>query len=49
MCTSFNLNFHYSTHHEDKMGKGACGDKSHSGVCIKELAQQSCSFKDQSG
>ena len=45
----FNLNFQYSTRHEDKMGKCACGDKTYSGICIKELTQQSCSFKDESG
>ena len=74
----FNSNFHNLTHHEDKMGKCACGDKTLSGICIKEFAQeiretaqrsclvnhersslansqikefaqQSCSFKDESG
>ena len=45
----FNLAFHYSIHHEDKISKCACGDKTLSGICIKELAsplKTDCSFKD---
>ena len=55
----FNLAFHYSLYHEDKITKYACGDKTLCGICIKELAQRSClanspmktdcSFKDESG
>ena len=41
----FNLAFHYSTCHEDKVGKCVCGDKTLSGICIKT----ECSFKDESG
>ena len=58
----FNLTFHYSVCHEDKTSKSVCGDKTLSGICIKELAspikefareikelaQRSCSFKDES-
>ena len=48
----FNLAFHFSIYHEDKNSKCACGDKTLSGICIKELAspmQTDCSFKDESG
>ena len=55
----FNLAFDYSIFIEDKIGKFEYGDKTLSGICIKELAQQSCfanspmktdcSFKDESG
>ena len=55
----FNLTFHYSIRHEDKISKCECGDITLSGICIKELAQQSCfanspkktdcSFKYESG
>ena len=40
----FNLAFHYSICHEDKIGKCVCGDKTLSGICIKT----DCSFKDES-
>ena len=39
---TFNLAFHYSICHEDKIGNCACGDKTLSGICIKELAQRTC-------
>ena len=48
----FNLAFHYSIYHEDKISKCAHGDKTLSGICIKELAspmKTDCSFKDESG
>ena len=48
----FNLAFHYSICHEDEIGKCVCGDKTLSGICIKELAspiKTDCSFKDESG
>ena len=48
----FNLAFHYSIYHEDKISKFACGDKTLSGICIKELVspmKTDCSFKDESG
>ena len=40
----FNLAFHYSIYHEDKISKCkcACGDKTLSGICINGLAQRSC-------
>ena len=41
----FNLAFHYSICHEDKIGKCVCGDEILSGICIKT----DCSFKDESG
>ena len=41
----FNLAFHYSICHEDKIGKCACGDKTLSDICIKT----DCSFEDESG
>ena len=41
----FNLAFHISICHEDKIGKCVCGDKTLSGICIKT----DCSFKDESG
>ena len=41
----FNLAFHYSICHEDKIGKCVCGDKTLSSICIKT----DCSFKDESG
>ena len=41
----FNLAFHYSIYHEDKISKCACGDKRLNGVCTKT----DCSFKDESG
>ena len=41
----FNLAFHYSIYHEDKISKCACGDKTLSGICMKT----DCSFKDKSG
>ena len=41
----FNLAFHYSICHEDKIGKCACGDKTLSGICMKT----DCSFKDEFG
>ena len=41
----FNLAFHYSIYHENKIGKCVCGDKTLSGNCIKT----DCSFKDESG
>ena len=41
----FNLVFHYSICHEDKIGKCVCGDKTLRGICIKT----DCSFKDESG
>ena len=40
----FNLAFHYSICHEDKIGNCVCGDKTLSGICIKT----DCSFKDES-
>ena len=45
MWTPFNLAFHYSIYHEDKISKCACGDKTLSGICMKT----DCSFKDESG
>ena len=39
---AFNLAFHYSICHEDKISKCECGDKTLSGICIKKLAQRSC-------
>ena len=39
----FNLAFHYSIFHEDKIDKCVCGDKTLSGICIKT------SIKDESG
>ena len=45
MWTLFNLAFHYSIYHEDKISKCACGDKTLSGICMKT----DCSFKDESG
>ena len=47
----FNLAFHYSIYHEDKISKCECGDKTLCGICIKELAspmKTDCSFKDES-
>ena len=41
----FNLAFHYSICHEDKIVKSVCGDKTLSRICIKT----DCSFKDESG
>ena len=41
----FNLTFHYSIYHEDKISKCACGDKTVSGIRMKT----DCSFKDESG
>ena len=41
----FNLAFHYSIYHEDKISKCACGDKTLSGICMKT----DCSFRDESG
>ena len=41
----FNLVFHYSICHEDKIAKCMCGDKTLSGICIKT----DCSFKDEFG
>ena len=41
----FNLAFHYSIYHEDKISKCTCGDKTFSGICVKT----DCSFKDESG
>ena len=41
----FNLAFHYSICHEDKIGKCVCGDKTLSCICIKTH----CSFEDESG
>ena len=41
----FNLAFHYSIYHEDKISKCACGDKTLSGICMKT----DCFFKDESG
>ena len=41
----FNLAFHYSICHEDKIGKCVCGDKTLSSICIKTDS----SFKDESG
>ena len=41
----FNLFFHYSKFHEDKIGKSVCGDKTLNGICVKT----DCSFKDESG
>ena len=38
----FNLAFHYSIYHEDKISKCARGDKTLSGICINGLAQRSC-------
>ena len=43
--TPFNLAFHYSICHEDKIAKCMCGDKTFSGICIKT----DCSFKDEFG
>ena len=40
----FNLAFHYSIYHEDKISKYACGDKALSGICMKT----DCSFEDES-
>ena len=55
----FNLAFQYSIYHEDTISKCACVDKTLSGICIKELVQQSCfanfpmktdcSFEDEYG
>ena len=42
---SFNLAFHYSIYHEDKISKCACGYKTLSVFCMKT----DCSFKDESG
>ena len=41
----FNLAFHYSLYHEDKISKRACGDKTLSGICMKT----DCSSKSESG
>ena len=41
----FNLAFHYSIYHEDKISKCADGDETLSGICVKI----DCSFKDESG
>ena len=41
---SFNLAFHFSICHEDKIGKCVCGDKILTDICIKT----DCSFKDES-
>ena len=41
----FNLAFHYSICHEDKIGKCVCGDKTLSGIYIKT----DCYFKGESG
>ena len=41
----FNLAFHYSICHEDKISKCICGDKTLSGICMKT----DCSFKDEFG
>ena len=41
----FNLAFHYSMYHKDKISKCSCGDKTLSGICMKT----DCSFKDESG
>ena len=41
----FNLAFHYSICHDDKIGKGVWVDKTLSGICIKT----DCSFKGESG
>ena len=41
----FNLAFHCSICHEDKIGKCVCVDKTLSGICIKT----DCSLKDESG
>ena len=38
----FNLAFHYSIYHEDKISKCACGDKTLSSICMKT----DCSFKE---
>ena len=38
----FNLAFHYSICHEDKIIKCECGDKTLSGICIKKFAERSC-------
>ena len=43
----FNLAFHYSICHEDKIGKCVCGDKTLSGICIK--TDSSCDSSDESG
>ena len=42
---SFNLAFHYSICHEDKIIKSIWGDKTLSGICMKT----DCSFKDEFG
>ena len=43
----FNLAFHYSIYHEDKISKCTCGDKTLSGVCIQELASPIKKFDSQ--
>ena len=48
----FNLVFHYSICHGDKISICVCGDKSLSGICIKELAspmKTDCSFNPRNG
>ena len=41
----FNLAFHYSIYHEDKISKCAIRDKTLRDICMKT----DCSFKDESG
>ena len=41
----FNLAFHHSIYHEDKISKCACGEKTLSGIFMIV----DCSFKDESG
>ena len=48
---SFNLDFHYSINHEDKIIKCICGDKTLSGIYIKKFdspMKTDCTFKDES-
>ena len=52
----FNLDFHHSIYHEDKISKCICGDKTLCGICIKKIDSEirepasqmktDCSFKD---
>ena len=38
----FNLSFHYSTCHKDKIGKSVCGEKTLSVICFKKFDQRNC-------
>ena len=38
----FNLVFHYSIHHVDKIGRCECDEETLSGICLKELKEKGC-------